>query len=78
MKENKTLSFTIYYALKDKPQSIESLLEYVQKAGYTISARSIYRHIQKIDDSLDPSTEKLEIEVGNYGKKNLFYSSKNH
>ncbi len=76
MKENKTLSFTIYYALKDKPQSIESLLEYVQKAGYTISARSIYRHIQKIDDSLDPSTEKLEIEVGNYGKKTFFIHQK--
>lgn len=74
MKENKSLSFTIYYALQAGPHSINSLLGVVKNAGYAISARSIYRHIEKIEFSLDPSIEKLEVVVGAQNRKTYFIS----
>jgi len=73
MKENNnTLTFKIYYTLKKRPQSIISLQEECTLAGFNISARSLYRHILKIESSLDLTIEILETEVLNYNKKLFF------
>ena len=57
---NNTLTFKIYYTLKKKPHSIGSLLEECTLAGFNISARSLYRHVLKIEKSLDVKIEILE------------------
>ncbi len=72
---NNTLTFKIYYSLKKKPHSITSLMEVCTLAGFKISARSLYRHILKIENSLDISIEILETEVLNHNKKLFFIRS---
>lgn len=73
MKENNNnLTFKIYYTLKKKPHSIESLLKECTLAGFNISARSLYRHVLKIENSLDFNLEVLETEIVNYNKKVFF------
>lgn len=73
MKENNNnLTFKIYYTLKKKPHSIESLLKECTLAGFNISARSLYRHVLKIENSLDFNIEVLETETVNYNKKVFF------
>ena len=69
---NNTLTFKIYYTLKKKPHSIESLLKECTLAGFNISARSLHRHVQKIESSLDFNIEVLETEIVNYNKKMFF------
>ncbi len=73
MKENNNnLTFKIYYTLKKKPHSIESLLKECTQAGFNISARSLHRHVLKIENSLDFNIEVLETEIVNYNKKVFF------
>lgn len=73
MKENNNnLTFKIYYTLKKKPHSIESLLKECTLSGFNISARSLNRHVLKIENSLDFNLEVLETEIVNHNKKMFF------
>jgi hypothetical protein len=73
--DNDTLTFKLYYLLKKKPQSIETLLVECTVAGFKISVRSIYRHVLKIEKSLDHSIEILETEIIGYRKQVFFIRS---
>ncbi len=76
--DNDTLTFKLYYLLKKKPQSIETLLEQCNIVGFKISVRSIYRHVLKIEKSLDQSIEILETEIVGYRKQVFFIRSVNN
>ncbi len=64
--------FKIYYLLRTQPFTIREIYNKISQDGINLSKRSIYRYVERIEQSLDPGVEQFETSIGKDNKQIYF------